>query len=293
MANKLSPIGVSKHLKQDYDIRATGALRVLLIKAGNTIASQIATAATLAAFTTAVEPTDSTYAAQTPTGVAWSDAASNAITLAGDAVEFSNAGDQSAESIVGALTCIYTGATKADWIPLNWTEFDVATNLAGTALPVEWSGGILANMSETIGTGRVYSSGIMACLNHTINVTTASVVWSTLVNSTTTALAADHVNPADMTLGEIDDTGHVRQHPTGVAWAASGTRVILQATKPTWPNNGDATAPATKMLHWLNVDGTDANDLMLSCQPLSTPWTPPGTARAINLPASGLCFLQT
>ncbi len=293
MASKLSPIGILKHLKQEYDIREAGALRVLLIKSGNTIAAQIATAATLAAFTTLAEATDSGYSPQTPANVAFSDAPSNAITITGDEVEFANNGNQSSESIVGALVCIYTGSTKTAWIPLAWTEFDTATALGGTDLPVEWFNGVLVSMTETVGTGRPYSAGLLALFNHEVDPTEDDAITSTLVNSTTTALAADHANPADMTLGEINDSDHERQHPTNVEWTIVGTRVCLTATKPTWPNAGDATAPATKLLHWLTMDGTTANGLMLSCQPLATPWTPTGTPRAVNLPASGLVFLQT
>lgn len=289
MANKLCPHGLLKHLDQTYDVRGTAALRVLLIRSGNNVAASLATAQKLSDITSLNECRDGGYSVQTPTGVAWSVSGS-AIRLASDAVEFANDGDQTGDSIVGALTAIYTGTTKADWIPFAWNEFSQSTSLVGTDLPVEWHNGLSLSFSATTtGTSRVYTAGPLALLNQTYDVTDAGRVITAMLMGTTNALAADHDHPNDIT-GELDDTGYTRQVLTNVQWEVQGSRVCLVADEPSWDSAGDGSAAVTKFLHILKVGTSPSNsaDLLLRAQPLSTAFTPPGEARTIRFPASGL-----
>lgn len=289
MTTRISPIGLKAHLDRTYDITDAGLLRVLLIRSGNNVAANILTAATLANISTLNECRDSGYAAVTPTGIAFSDAGSNTITISCDEMEFNNAGDQSADSIVGALVCIYTGSTQSAWIPFAWHEFGTATTLDGTTEPLDFAGDVLATFSYTTNNGgRPYSSGVLALFNQTINPTTANKVKALLVTADTTAMAGDAANPADITLSETDDGGYSRQSLTSVAWTISSNVVALDAADTSWAMDGDATDPITKLLHVLVVDGTDANDLLLSCQPLKRDWTPAAGSRDLRYPATGL-----
>lgn len=289
MATRISPIGLKKHLDRTYNITDNARLRVLLIRSGNNVAANILTAATLADISTLNECRDATYAAVTPTGIAFDDSGTNTVDILCDEMEFTNTGDHSADSIVGCLVCIYTGSTQSAWIPLAWHEFSTATTLDGTTEPLDFAENKLATFSYTVNNGgRPFSSGVMALLNQTINPTTANKVKALLVTADTTAMAGDAANPADITLGETDDGGYSRQSLTSVAWTISSNVVALDAADTSWAMDGDATDPITKLLHVLSVDGTDANDLLLSCQPLKREWTPAAGTRDLRFPATGL-----
>ena len=283
MASKLFFAGLLACMNGTVNAEAAGAVKAILIKSGSSVASEQPT--TLAGFGMLGQSTDSGYTPQTLTSVAWS-ASSNLLLLSAADLDFANSGNRPGESVIGMLLCVNTGGAQSTWIPLAYDEFDAAKVLTGITLPVALTSGRVLYGTAAPGLSRVYPAGLVPFLKGTRSLATAGVLRSAMLMSMTTALSEYPTTLSGFSMLDVcDDTGSGRVALTSVA--ASNTGSPLSATKIaaadlTFPNTGNASRAVTKILVYIHVDGTDANDIPLCCNDLDTDKTLTGTAAPIR-----------
>lgn len=277
MASRRYTAGVAAVIDQAHDLDQANKIVGVLIRSGSSVPTE--DVATVGAFATLNKCRDSGYSSQILTGAAWSRSGTKVILDANDPV-FGNAGSHASDEIIGILWCIYTGATEANWIPLNFQIFVDGSGtaqskyLTGTSIKVEIPTDGLFHINCPASTVRLYTAGLLAVANNTHNLETASKLNARLLKTTTSALSD---NPATVgaftTLDETTDSGYSKQTLTSVN-INSGTAGTVKVTADNlaFPNSGGGGQTVRYMLTSINIDGGNA-DIPLSLQRLDNDWT--------------------
>lgn len=291
MTTRINGAGLLLGLNQTHNFTSASKLRMALGKAGHTAGSQ--SVATVSAYTTFNEPTDSGYGRQTLTGVTAS-AVSGGMKLAASDPSFANSGSASGESITGGLVTINLGGAFSTDVPLLYSDFAAAKNLTGTTQPVLFSPYGMLDITTAATTHKIYPAGLVAIINNTVTLATAGNVYCRLIMTSTTALGEEPSTIAGFTtLDECNDSTYARQTVTGLTWAnPSSSLITASCSTLSFANTGNASRVVRYALFCLKVGGSiDGDDIPLALQRLDSDATLGGTTLSLTEPGNGFLKL--